>query len=180
MFWRGFRTALKRRGLTGIRLVISDQHAGLVAALKRSFQGAAHQRCRVHFTRNLLAHVPKTHTDMLAAFFRTVFAQPDPATVAATWDEVRDQLATRFPKVGVLMEAAKAEVLAFTAFPRPVPGVSPGAGADGRDSRDQRGRLPAGVLSEGRGPRLPASTVPARRRTRYSKKPSDRRVDRQI
>jgi putative transposase len=125
VFWRGFRTALKRRGLTGIRLVVSDQHAGLVADLKRSFQGAAHQRCRVHFTRNLLAHVPKTHTDMLAAVFRTVFVQPDP--VAATWDEVRDQLATRFPTVGVLMDPAKAEVLAFTAFPRPVLGVSPGS-----------------------------------------------------
>jgi putative transposase len=54
VFWRGFLTAPKRRGLTGVRLVISDQHAGLVAALKRSFQGAAHQRCRVHFARNLL------------------------------------------------------------------------------------------------------------------------------
>ena len=53
MFWRAFFTDLKKRGLTGVRLVISDQHAGLVAALKRSFQGTAHQRCRVHFARNL-------------------------------------------------------------------------------------------------------------------------------
>jgi transposase-like protein len=98
--------------------VISDQHAGLVAALKRSFQGAAHQRCRVHFARNLLALVPKTHTDMVAAVFRTVFAQPDAKTVAATWDEVRDQLAGRFPKIGPLMDEAKTEVLAFTSFPR--------------------------------------------------------------
>jgi putative transposase len=119
VFWRGFLSALKRRGLTGVRLVISDQHAGLVAALKRSFQGTAHQRCRVHFARNLLAHVPKTHTDMVAAVFRTIFAQPDAATVAATWDEVRDQLGGRFPKIGTLMDAAKADVLAFTAFPRP-------------------------------------------------------------
>jgi len=72
----------------------------------------------VHFARNLLAHVPKTHTDMVAAVFRTVFAQPDADTVAATWDQVRDQLATRFPKIGPLMDDAKAEVLAFTAFPR--------------------------------------------------------------
>jgi putative transposase len=69
-----------------VRLVISDQHAGLVAALKRSFQGTAHQRCRVHCARNLLAHVPKTHTDVVAAVFRTIFAQPDP-NAAATWDE---------------------------------------------------------------------------------------------
>src|SRR5689334_11675846 len=118
VFWRGFLSALKRRGLAGVRLAISDQHAGLVAALKRSFQGTAHQRCRVHFARNLLAHVPKTHTDMVAAVFRTIFAQPDAAAVAASWDEVRDQLAGPFPKAGPLMDAAKAEVLAFTVFPR--------------------------------------------------------------
>ena len=118
VFWRGFLTDLKKRGLGGVRLVISDQHAGLVAALKRSFQGTAHQRCRVHFARNLLALVPKSHTDMVAAVFRTIFAQPDAATVAATWDEVRDQLAKSFPKIGPLMDEAKAEVLAFTAFPR--------------------------------------------------------------
>jgi putative transposase len=118
VFWRAFLTALKRRGLGGVRLVISDQHSGLVAALKRSFQGTGHQRCRVHFARNLLALVPKTHTDMVAAVFRTIFAQPDPKAVAATWDEVRNQLAGRFPKIGTLMDAGKAEVLAFTAFPR--------------------------------------------------------------
>ncbi|TDO27501.1 transposase-like protein [Kribbella sp. VKM Ac-2527] len=118
VFWRAFLTGLKKRGLAGVQLVVSDQHAGLVAALKRSFQGAAHQRCRVHFARNLLAHVPKTHADMAAAVFRTVFAQPDAETVAATWDEVRDQLAGRFPKIGPLMDDAKTEVLAFTVFPR--------------------------------------------------------------
>jgi putative transposase len=118
VFWRAFLGDLKKRGLTGVHLVISDQHAGLVAALRRSFQGAGHQRCRVHFARNLLALVPKTHTDMVAAVFRTVFAQPDAATVAATWNEVRDQLADRFPKIGPLMDEAKAEVLAFSAFPR--------------------------------------------------------------
>jgi putative transposase len=118
VFWRAFLADLKKRGLGGVKLVISDQHAGLVAALKRSFQGTAHQRCRVHFARNLLAHVPKSHTDMAAAVFRTIFAQPHPTTVAATWDEVRDQLAKSFPKIGPLMDDAKAEVLAFTAFPQ--------------------------------------------------------------
>jgi transposase-like protein len=117
-FWRGFLTALKQRGLSGVRLVISDQHAGLVKALNRSFQGAGHQRCRVHFVRNLLAHVPKSHADMVAAVFRTIFAQPDATSVAGTWEEVRDQLAKSFPKVGPLMDLAKAEVLAFTCFPR--------------------------------------------------------------
>jgi putative transposase len=118
VFWRAFLAGLKQRGLGGVRLVISDQHAGLVSALKRSFQGVGHQRCRVHFARNLLALVPKTHTDMVAAVFRTIFAQPDASTVAATWDEVRDQLAKSFPKIGPLMDEARAEVLAFTAFPR--------------------------------------------------------------
>jgi transposase-like protein len=118
VFWRGFLRSLKSRGLHGVRLVISDQHAGLVAALRRSFQGVAHQRCRVHFARNLLALVPKSHQDMVAAVFRTIFAQPDPDTVAATWDQVRDQLADRFPKIAVLMDDAKAEVLAFSIFPR--------------------------------------------------------------
>jgi len=117
-FWRTFLRSLKDRGLAGVRLVISDQHAGLVAALRRMFQGASHQRCRVHFARNLLALVPKSHQDMVAAVFRTIFAQPDPATVASTWDQVRDQLGERFPKIATLMDDAKAEVLAFAGFPR--------------------------------------------------------------
>lgn len=118
VFWRGFLRSLKTRGLGGVRLVISDQHAGLVAALKRSFQGSAHQRCRVHFARNLLALVPKSHQDMVAAVFRTIFAQPDPATVSSTWDQVRDQLSKSFPKIAPLMDSSKTEVLAFSAFPK--------------------------------------------------------------
>jgi transposase-like protein len=74
--------------------------------------------CRVYFVRNLLALVPKSHQSMVAALFRTIFAQPDPATVATTWDAVRDQLAALFPKIGPLMDEANAEVLAFSAFPR--------------------------------------------------------------
>ncbi|GAA2501275.1 hypothetical protein GCM10009858_44380 [Terrabacter carboxydivorans] len=117
-FWRAFLTSLRSRGLTGVQLVISDQHAGLVKALTRCFAGAAHQRCRVHFARNLLALVPKSHKDMVAAVFRTIFAQPDADAVAATWDHVRDELSVRFPKIGPLMDEAKTEVLAFSAFPR--------------------------------------------------------------
>lgn len=118
VFWRGFLTALKKRGLAGVQLVISDQHAGLVAALDRAFQGMAHQRCRVHFIRNLLAHVPTNQVEMVAALFRTIFAQPDPEAMSTTWEAVRDQLAARFPKIGPLMDQAKAEVLAFNTFPR--------------------------------------------------------------
>src|SRR6478609_11575928 len=111
-------TSLKHRGLGGVQLVISDQHSGLVKALRRCFQGAGHQRCRVHFARNLLAHVPKSHMDMVAAMFRTIFAQPEAAAVRKAWDQIRDQLAKSFPKIGPLMDDAKAEVLAFTAFPK--------------------------------------------------------------
>ena len=118
VFWRGFLRTLRERGLAGVQLVISDQHAGLVAALGRVFQGVGHQRCRVHFARNLLALVPKSHKDMVAAVFRTIFAQPNAEAVAATWDSVRDQLAAAFPRIGPLMDDAKAEVLAFTTFPR--------------------------------------------------------------
>lgn len=117
-FWRAFLIGLKKRGLGGVQLVISDQHAGLVAALTRVFQGSAHQRCRVHFIRNVLAHVPKAETEMVAAVFRTIFAQPDLASMAKQWDKVRDDLASRYPKTGPLMDGAKAEVLAFAAFPR--------------------------------------------------------------
>jgi len=118
VFWRGFMTSLKQRGLGGLKLVISDQHSGLVKALRRCFQGVAHQRCRVHFARNLLAHVPKVQADYVAAAFRTIFAQTKAADVHAAWDKARNEFAARFPKLGPLMDDAKAEVLAFTAFPR--------------------------------------------------------------
>ncbi|MBA9081751.1 putative transposase [Micrococcus aloeverae] len=118
VFWRAFLAGLKKRGLGGVQLVISDQHAGLVAALRRVFQGSAHQRCRVHFIRNVLAHVPKAETEMVAAVFRTIFAQPDLASMAKQWDKVRDDLAARYPKTAPLMDDAKSEVLAFAAFPR--------------------------------------------------------------
>ena len=87
-FWREFLRSLKRRGLAGVRLVISDQHAGLVAAIGRCFQGAAHQRCRVHFARNLLANIPKGHQEMVSAAFRTIFAQVSPEEISAQWDHV--------------------------------------------------------------------------------------------
>jgi transposase-like protein len=117
VFWRGFLRSLKNRGLGGVRLVISDQHAGLTAAIRRCFQGAAHQRCRVHFARNLLAVIPKAHQDMVAALFRTVFAGIDADAVSAQWDHVQATLAERWPKAAALMESAKPEVLAFSGFP---------------------------------------------------------------
>ena len=117
-FWQQFLASLRGRGLSGVRLVISDAHRGLAAAADRWFQGAARQRCRVHFIRNLLAAAPKSHQHMAAALFRTIFAQPDAGAVADAWDQVRDQLAARFAKIGPLMDGAKADVLAFAGFPR--------------------------------------------------------------
>lgn len=118
VFWRGFLLSLRQRGLSGVRLVISDQHAGLVAAIGRCFAGAAHQRCRVHFARNLLSLIPKSHQNMVAAVFKTIFAQPDADSVRATWDHTRDQLGDRFPKAAALMDNARDEVLAFCGFPK--------------------------------------------------------------
>ena len=117
IFWREFLRRLRARGLDGVRLVISDQHAGLVAAIKRCFQGAAHQRCRVHFARNLLAMIPKGHQAMVSAAFKTVFAQVSGPDMHAQWDQVTATLEGRFPKAAALMVGAKEEVLAFTAFP---------------------------------------------------------------
>jgi transposase-like protein len=101
-----------------VRLVISDQHSGLVAALSKAFQGVAHQRCRVHFARNLLALVPKAEADNVAAAFRVVFAQNTRPEVEAAWDKAREEFAARYPKTGPLMDGAKAEVLAFAAMPK--------------------------------------------------------------
>ncbi|MGH8981100.1 MAG: IS256 family transposase [Acidimicrobiales bacterium] len=118
LFWRTFLTSLKDRGLSGVQLVISDQHAGLVAAIARCFQGAAHQRCRVHFVRNLLACVPKGNQEMVAAAFRTIFAQATREEMASQWEHVRQTLSERFEKAARLMDGAKEEVLGFASFPR--------------------------------------------------------------
>ena len=117
-FWHAFLASLRDRGLSGVRLVTSDAHRGLNAAADRSLQGAARQRCRVHFTRNLLSRVPRSHQHMAAAVLKTIFAQPDAASVHQAWDQVADQLAGRFPRTGEAMADAKAEVLAFADFPK--------------------------------------------------------------
>jgi putative transposase len=116
-FWTGFLRSLKARGLAGVRLVISDAHAGLKAAIVKVFQGASWQRCRVHYARNLLATVPKANTEMVAAAFRTVFAQLTPGEVVARYDEVADGLEARFPKAHASMRGARDDVLSFRAFP---------------------------------------------------------------
>lgn len=116
-FWTEFLRSLRRRGLAGVKLVISDAHEGLKAAARKTLQGASWQRCRVHFARNLLALVPKGHQDVVAAALRTVFVHPNRTEIAAAWDRTADMFARQFPKVKTLMDDAKIDVLAFSAFP---------------------------------------------------------------
>ena len=117
-FWTRFLRSLRERGLAGVRLVISDAHAGLTASIRKGFAGASWQRCRVHYARNLLAKVPKAHVEFVAAAFRSIFALGTKAEIEARWDEVTDMLADRFPKAAESMRQARTDVLAFTAFPR--------------------------------------------------------------
>ena len=95
---------------------ISDAHEGLKAAIQRVL-GATWQRCRVHFMRNALAHVPKGQHTMVAAAIRQAFIQPDPASATQTWRHVADQLRERWPKLGTLMDEAEVDVLAYLSFP---------------------------------------------------------------
>jgi putative transposase len=117
-FWTGFLRSLRARGLRGVRLVISDAHAGLRAAITKVMQGASWQRCRVHYARNLLALVPKAHQEMVSAAFRSIFALADPDDVHARYDEVTNTLADRFPKAAESLADARRDVLAFASFPR--------------------------------------------------------------
>jgi transposase-like protein len=116
-FWREFLTGLGDRGLAGVRLVISDAHAGLVKAIGRCFQGASWQRCRVHAMRNLLSAANHRHRQMIAALIRTVFAQPDADSARTQLRAVVDQLEPYAPAVAERLQAMEADVLAYTAFP---------------------------------------------------------------
>ena len=116
-FWTAFLRSLKTRGLHGVQLVISDAHAGLKAAIEAVLLGAAWQRCRVHFLRNVLAQVPKGHQEMVAAAIRTVFAQPDAEHVRSQLDVIAGMLGRQFPKVEAMLRAAGDEVTAFAEFP---------------------------------------------------------------
>jgi transposase-like protein len=116
-FWLAFLRDLAARGLNGVKLVISDAHAGLKAAIGAVLQGASWQRCRVHFMRDALGLVPKSAQQMVAATIRTVFAQPDPAAAREQWRRVADMFRPRFARLADLLDAAEADVLAYLAFP---------------------------------------------------------------
>lgn len=116
-FWAETFRDLRTRGLTGVRLVISDQHDGLKNAIAKCFVGAGWQRCRVHFMRNVLGKVNKANSDMVAAAIRTIFARPTADDVDAQFDRIVDTLAGQFPDVAAMLAAARHDLLQFSAFP---------------------------------------------------------------
>jgi transposase-like protein len=118
--WLAFLRSLTARGLSGVKLVISDAHRGLVSAVGAALPGAAWQRCRTHYLRNLLSKVPKTAQPWVATLVRTVFDQPDAEAVKAQFDRVVTAIAEKFPAAADHLDEARADLLAFTSFPREI------------------------------------------------------------
>jgi putative transposase len=116
-FWTEFLRSLRARGLSGVRLVISDQHLGLKAAVEAVMVGSAWQRCRVHFMRNVLTRVKRNNTHMVIAAIQTIFAQPDARAVREQFDRIVATLGDQFPDIATMLTDAKEDLLAFSAFP---------------------------------------------------------------
>ena len=115
-FWVEFLRSLARRGLRGVKLVTSDAHDGLKAAITKVL-GATWQRCRVHFMRNALAYAGKTQRRIVSAWVGTAFAQDDAGAARKQWREVADQARPRVPKLAALLDDAETDVLAYMGFP---------------------------------------------------------------
>ncbi len=118
VFWTAFLRTLRDRGLDGVKLVISDAHAGLKASIARVFAGASWQRCKVHLARNVLATINHAHKDMVAATVRTIHAQPDADATRTQLHAVVGMLEDRFPKAAEILAAAEGDVTAYAAFPK--------------------------------------------------------------
>jgi len=116
--WLAFFRSLTARGLTGVQLVTSDAHRGLVDAIAATLPGASWQRCRTHYLRDLLTQVPKTQGRWVATMVRTVFDQPDTSEVHAQFDRVVAALEAKLPAAAAHLAEAREQLLAFTAFPR--------------------------------------------------------------
>lgn len=116
--WLAFVRSLVARGLSGVRLVISDAHPGLVDAIASTLPGASWQRCRTHFLRNLLAKVPKSAGPFVATLVRSIFAQPDAEAVWSQFRRVVEQLGERFSDAAAMLSDAGEDILAFTTFPQ--------------------------------------------------------------
>jgi putative transposase len=115
--WTRFLRDLSARGLSGVRLVISDDHKGLVGAIAATLPGCAWQRCRTHFMKNLLCRVPRSAQPFVATLVRTIFAQPSAEEVQAQLGRVIMQLEDRFPEVARMLEEAGPDITAFSSFP---------------------------------------------------------------
>jgi transposase-like protein len=118
--WLGFFRDLTARGLSGVKLVTSDAHAGLTAAIAATLPGASWQRCRTHYAANLMSLTPKSSWGWVKALLHSVYDQPDAAAVHAQFDRVVDALAGKLPEIAEHLENARADILAFTAFPKEV------------------------------------------------------------
>ena len=116
--WLAFLRSLVARGLSGVKLITSDAHPGLVDAIAATLPGASWQRCRTHFMRNLLTRVPKSAQGFVATMVRSIFAQPDADTVLEQHARVVSQLEERFPAAAELLAEASPELLACTHFPK--------------------------------------------------------------
>lgn len=116
--WLAFFRDLTARGLTGVKLVTSDAHAGLVGAIGATLPGASWQRCRTHYAANLMSTTPKTSWPWVKTLLHSVYDQPDAGSVNAQFDRVLDALEEKLPKVAGHLEAARADVLAFADFPK--------------------------------------------------------------
>ncbi|KQT60970.1 transposase [Methylobacterium sp. Leaf456] len=117
VFWKAFLRSLADRGLRGVKLVVADDHKGLRAAAAKVFS-ATHQRCRVHWMRNALAHVAPKQRPAVVAMLKTIFAQDSAKAAREQWASVADTLRERYPKLAGLMDEAREDVLAYMAFPR--------------------------------------------------------------
>ncbi len=115
--WTEFLRRLTRRGLRGVKLVVSDAHEGIKAAVSKVLN-ATWQRCRVHFMRNVLAHAGKSGRRVVSAFIATAFAQETPAAASAQWRSVADQIRPKVPKLATIMDEAEDDVLAYMTFPK--------------------------------------------------------------
>jgi len=116
--WLAFLRGLVARGLTGVALVTSDAHSGLVSALGAALPGAAWQRCRTHYAANLMSATPKSSWPWVKTMLHSVYDQPDSASVHAQYDRVLDALTGKHPPVAEHLDAARADVLAFASFPK--------------------------------------------------------------
>ncbi len=116
--WTAFLRSLVERGLSGVKLVVSDDHKGLKSALAAELAGSSWQRCRTHFMRNLLTRVPKSAQDLVASLVRSIFAQPSAGEVWAQHGRVVEQLWASFPEAAKMLAEAAEDILAFSAFPK--------------------------------------------------------------